>query len=199
MGRADQRDASRALLLDVARDLFARHGYDRTSVAMVSEAAGVTHGALYHHFGSKSVLFDEVLRAVASSVAERIAEHARALSGWDRLVGALDTFLDQYAEPDVMAIMLNDGPRVLGRERFAEIDRIANDSLLAGLLRTAMDEGVLAERDVTVTALVLTGALEHAASVVADAEPARRPRVRAEVRALLLAWIGALRVPDARR
>ena len=55
------RGAPRKLLLDAARDLFARQDYRSTTTREIAEAAGVTEHLLFRHFGSKAALFREAL------------------------------------------------------------------------------------------------------------------------------------------
>ncbi|BBZ11334.1 TetR/AcrR family transcriptional regulator [Mycobacterium branderi] len=55
------RGAPRTLLLDAARDLFARRDYRSTTTREIAEAAGVTEHLLFRHFGSKAGLFREAL------------------------------------------------------------------------------------------------------------------------------------------
>src|SRR3954468_17351663 len=59
-------------LLAEATRLFARQGYDRTSVQEIVEAAGVTKGALYHYFGSKDDLLHEIYGRVLRLQMERL-------------------------------------------------------------------------------------------------------------------------------
>jgi AcrR family transcriptional regulator len=74
------RAESHGRILECALGLFARHGYDRTSVAMIAEAAGVSHGLVYHYFPSK----DELLRAIFErSMADVRESFAVAASGRD--------------------------------------------------------------------------------------------------------------------
>jgi AcrR family transcriptional regulator len=54
---------TRTRLLRAAADVFAERGYDGTRVADIAEAAGVSNGALYAHFGSKAELIVAALRA----------------------------------------------------------------------------------------------------------------------------------------
>ncbi|HEY3711234.1 MAG TPA: TetR/AcrR family transcriptional regulator [Amycolatopsis sp.] len=51
-------------LLQQATKLFAKKGFDRTSVQEIVEAAGVTKGAMYHYFGSKDDLLYEIYARV---------------------------------------------------------------------------------------------------------------------------------------
>lgn len=65
-------------LLAAATRLFAEQGYDRTSVQEIVEAAGVTKGALYHYFGSKEDLLQEVYARVLRLQQERLDGFADA-------------------------------------------------------------------------------------------------------------------------
>lgn len=55
------RGAPRRLLLDAARELFARRDYRSTTTREIAQAAGVTEPLLFRHFGSKAALFREAL------------------------------------------------------------------------------------------------------------------------------------------
>lgn len=59
--QAERRAETRGRLLASARKVFAERGYQAASVDLVSERAGCTKGALYHHFGSKEGLMLELL------------------------------------------------------------------------------------------------------------------------------------------
>jgi AcrR family transcriptional regulator len=58
------RDATKASIVQAARTLFNRSGFDSVSVQQVMAEAGLTHGGFYHYFESKSDLFAEVVRSV---------------------------------------------------------------------------------------------------------------------------------------
>src|ERR1700728_2027176 len=72
--RAAQGRATRGQLIDVATSLFAEHGYEGTSIEAVLAAAGVSRGALYHHFAGKEALFTAVLDALNERITVQLAE-----------------------------------------------------------------------------------------------------------------------------
>src|SRR5277367_1071843 len=75
--RAAQGRATRGQLIEVATSLFADHGYEGTSVEAVLAAAGVSRGALYHHFAGKEALFTAVVSAISDRVTVELTEAVR--------------------------------------------------------------------------------------------------------------------------
>lgn len=75
--QAERRAETRTRLLVAARDAFAERGYQGASLDLISERAGCTKGALYHHFESKEGL---LLALLDQQFAERLAQ-ARAPTG----------------------------------------------------------------------------------------------------------------------
>src|SRR3954452_122275 len=78
--KAQQSEATRRKLLRVGRDLFARRGFADVPTEEIVRRAGVTRGALYHHFRDKRDLFAAVVEQVEQDVMERVAAAALAES-----------------------------------------------------------------------------------------------------------------------
>jgi AcrR family transcriptional regulator len=176
--KAGQREATTAALMLAARELFAERGYADVGTEEIVQRAGVTRGALYHHFrGGKEELF----RAIVVEISAETAQHVRAAAGtttdpWGALVAGIDAFLDACALPDVQRILLVDGPAVLGWEVWRTIDEQYALGLIEGALQDAVDAGEMPEQPVRAAAHVLLGALDEAAMMVARADdplPAR--------------------------
>src|SRR5947208_9897321 len=74
--KAEQSEATRGALVAAARELFAERGYAAVGTEEIVRAAGVTRGALYHHFSGKKQLFQAVYEDVEQKLVERIAESA---------------------------------------------------------------------------------------------------------------------------
>ncbi len=131
----ERSNSMRTALLHAARDLFVRHGYAATGTPEIVAAAGVTRGALYHHFADKEALF----RAVVEAEAEQIASDIRAvdfagLPPVDALIRGGDAFLAAMRVPGRTRLLLLDGPAVLGRDAMNEIDaRTGGMTLVEGL------------------------------------------------------------------
>ncbi|MFW5419899.1 TetR/AcrR family transcriptional regulator [Nocardiopsis sp. CNT-189] len=163
-GKAEQSEATRKALVAEARRLFAERGYAGVGLAEPVRAAGVTKGALYHHFGSKEGLFREVLRQVQGDVADRIERAADALRDpWDRLSAGCRAFLSAGADPGIRRIMLIDAPAVLGWEERRAMDEAASARHLADALAELVEVGAIAPRPVEPLAHLLSGAMNEAA------------------------------------
>ena len=112
--RARQAEATRSLLIDVARRMFTEQGYAATSIDDIIQQAGVARGALYHHFPGKEALFQAVYEAVEGEVVGAVVEAAAAQSSpWDAVRAGLSTFLDACLEPSFRRIVVLDSVSVL--------------------------------------------------------------------------------------
>ncbi|MGL5008349.1 MAG: TetR/AcrR family transcriptional regulator, partial [Paracoccaceae bacterium] len=119
----ERSDTMRAGLIAAARDLFLRHGFAATGTPEIVAAAGVTRGALYHHFADKTALFDAVILAEANAIATAVRDaDFTGLSPVDGMIKGGEAFLAAMQTPGRTRLMLVDAPAVLGLVRLAEID-----------------------------------------------------------------------------
>ncbi|ESX96260.1 TetR/AcrR family transcriptional regulator [Mesorhizobium sp. RSR380A] len=106
---------TRAKLITAARHAFGTIGYAEASMDDFTASAGLTRGALYHHFGDKKGLLQAVIAEIDGEMAVRIHEIAsRAPSRWQRFVDECTTYIEMALEPEIQRIMFRDGPAVLG-------------------------------------------------------------------------------------
>jgi AcrR family transcriptional regulator len=186
--RAEQVAQTRAALIAAGRRLFGEQGFAATSVDDLARAARVTTGALYHHFPTKTALFETVFEAVHR---ELMAASASAAGGAtdevDALARGFDAFLDAVLEPDVQRILITDAPAVLGLARFTELDERYAVPAIVTALQAADAAGRLHADDPETIARLLLGALVRGSMLIAgSAEPAAtRESVGRAVRALL--------------
>lgn len=186
--QAERRAATRAALMAAGRGLFAERGYDAVSSEDIVVSAGVTRGALYHHFDGKRGLFAAVYEEVEADFVGRFD-----LSGLDAgdplgvLIAAVDQFLDLSLESEVQRIALLDAPAVLGWDDWHEIEERYGLGLIEAGLAAAVDAGQIEPVPVPELALMLLGALIEAALRLAraDDQPAARRRTGDALRALL--------------
>jgi AcrR family transcriptional regulator len=133
--RARQAEATRTLLLEVARESFTTRGYAATSIDTIIEQAGVARGALYHHFSGKEALFRAVYEAVEAEVVARVMAAAAAeASPWDAVRAGLSAFLDACLEPSFRRIVVLDSVSVLQ----AKVLEVGIDPVELPMLRTVL-------------------------------------------------------------
>ncbi|MGA2828508.1 MAG: TetR/AcrR family transcriptional regulator [Streptosporangiaceae bacterium] len=180
--QADRSAATRDALVAAARRLFAAHGFAEVPADAIVAAAGVTRGALYHHFPDKTALFDAVLEAVEADIAVRLAGEVAAAGisdPVDALRQAVRTWLDICVEPEIHRIALIDGPSVLGWAHWREVCQRHVFGLVQGVVEQGIELGRIRSQPARPLAHVLMGAGDEAALYVAEA--ADRARARAEM------------------
>lgn len=155
-----QRSAqTRRTLLVAARSLFVEKGFASTSTPELVERAGVTRGALYHHFRDKSEVLYAVLEEEARQVAEEIELAAPAkASPVDALRDGSIAYLDAMAFPGRTRLLLIEGPAALGTVRMAEID----EGHAAASLREGL-EHAMPGRQIDALTNLLSAAFDRAA------------------------------------
>lgn len=186
--RAEQVAQTRAALVTAARRLFGEHGFAATSVDDVAREARVTTGALYHHFPTKTALFETVFQAVHTDL---MAASASAAAGGGEVMEAMgrgfDAFLDAVLLPDVQRIVITDGPSVLGLARFTELDERDAFGAIVAALRAATEAGTIRVEDPETIARLLLGAVTRAGMLIASSPQPQRTRdsASAAIRAVL--------------
>jgi len=191
--QAERSESTRGALLEAARMLFAEHGYAGIGTEEIVRTAGVTRGALYHHFDGKRELFAAVYEQVEIELAERIAAGALAAnaeSPLEAMRAGAEMFLRACTEPEAQQIALLDGPSVLGWDRWREIGAKHGLGLIEASLQAAIDAGAIEPQPVRPLAHVLMGALDEAAMLVARAEDPET--MRSEVGRTLDSLLAAL-------
>jgi AcrR family transcriptional regulator len=187
--KAEQRAATTARLIEVAREQFTTHGYADAPTEDIVRIAGVTRGALYHHFGSKEGLFHAVLDAVQHDVGERVEAAAGQVEGtWEQLIAGCAAFLEASRDPQVQRIMLIDAPAVLGWAAWRELDAQYSMKSLGEALAALQAQGELAPLSLDALTHLLSGAMNEAALWIAQSDqPAALDEAVAALRHLLAA------------
>jgi AcrR family transcriptional regulator len=162
-------------VLAAARELFAKDGYAATSLDAIAAAAGLTKGAVYHHFPNKR----EVFRAVYARERARVGEiettaYRRKRDPWDGFVAACVAFLEASADPGVQRITLLDAPSALGWQTMHEMFELDAFAAMRWALQSAMDAGRLSPRPVEPLVHLLHGAICEAAMEIARASDQKR-------------------------
>jgi AcrR family transcriptional regulator len=176
--KAAQSEATRAVLIETARGLFAERGYAAVGTEEIVRAAGVTRGALYHHFAGKRELFQAVYEDVERQLVERIAASAisSATDPLQALHAGAQAFLDACEDPAVQRIALVDAPSVLGWEQWREIGLRYGFGLVQATVAAAMDAGLIERQPVEALSHLLLGAIDEGAMLIARADDGGRTR-----------------------
>jgi AcrR family transcriptional regulator len=173
-GRRQQYSAStKRALVDVAEELFTEHGYANTSLDAIVAGARVTKGALYHHFSGKQALFEAVFERVETDASKTIN---KALKGsrdpWEKARAGLRSFLGVVREPRYRRIVIQEGPAVLGYERFREQEERSTFATVLDIVRSVLGAGSweLDEPMLQTFARIFFGAMSSAGESVSGAE-----------------------------
>jgi AcrR family transcriptional regulator len=140
--RAEYSASTRRALVEVAERLFTEHGYAATSLDAIVAGADVTKGALYHHYSGKQALFEAVFEMVESAGAHDIQT---ALKGdqdpYEKALAGLRAFLAVVRQPSYSRIVIQDGPSVLGHERFREQEERSTFAYVLDIVRAVLSAG----------------------------------------------------------
>lgn len=186
--------ATREALVAAARRLFAERGYGDIGTEEIVQSAGLTRGALYHHFTDKSELFAAAFEEVEIETTARITEALEEAVDLTDPIEAMRlgaaTFLDVCTEPAMARIMLLDAPSVLGWDRWTEISNQHNIGLVQALLSQGIEVGRIRRQSIPPLAHCLLGALREAALYLARADD--RTQARTDVGAVMDQFIQAI-------
>lgn len=171
--RAAQGRATRGQLIEVATRLFAEHGYEGTSIEAVLSAAGVSRGALYHHFAGKEALFEAVVAAVSDQVTVDLGEAVRGCDDpVDAMLTAALAWIGLAADPVIQRVVLVDAPSVLGWDRWRAMDDGRTLGAMRAMLQAVSDSGSLPAELVEPFSHMILAALDELVLVVARAPDA---------------------------
>jgi AcrR family transcriptional regulator len=166
-----QTAATTTALIQLARQLFVENGYAGVALEDLAARAGMTRGAIYHHFGSKQGLFEAVLTAAHAETAAAIESAAMQHSDpWEQLVAGCHAFIAAASAPSVRRILLIDGPAVLGWRRWRELDAEHSEPLLEDVLAELADAGLVDRQSTAAAGVMLSGAMNEAALWLARPE-----------------------------
>ncbi|MET2827891.1 TetR/AcrR family transcriptional regulator [Mesorhizobium shangrilense] len=162
---------TRAKLIAAARHAFGTTGYADASMDDFTASAGLTRGALYHHFGDKKGLLQAVIAEIDGEMAARVNEVAsKAPTRWQHFVDECTTYIEMALEPEIQRIMFRDGPAVLG-DPAQWPNANACVASMADHLATLQEEGmVVASLDPETAARLINGASSQASQRIANSK-----------------------------
>ncbi|WP_432570134.1 helix-turn-helix domain-containing protein [Kineococcus sp. SYSU DK005] len=180
-----QSQATAAAVLGAAQRLYGERGYAGVALEEVAAAAGVTRGAVYHHFTSRAGLFEAVLEQVQAQVAQAVQDAAQAAEAggqdaFGQLVAGCRAYLVASTAVGVRRVLLVEAPAVLGWARWRELDARYSRRLLHEGVRELLQAGRLpgagpgagagggSGGEAGAVTAVLSGAMDEAASWAAS-------------------------------
>jgi len=180
--RDEYKEATHHALLVAGRNIFAQEGFQGTRIEMISRAARVTRGALYHHFEDKKALFDAVVVLMQAEAAVKIEKEARKQPKiWDRLTVGIGAYLDICLDPAYARIVVQEAPAVLGADRYREIEETYPQALLKETLKALKRQGELDCQDIDLLSRVADAMICKMAILLPDAKDPKRLRKRGQV------------------
>ncbi|MBX9458489.1 MAG: TetR/AcrR family transcriptional regulator [Rhizobium sp.] len=161
---------TRAKLLAAARGAFGSVGYAEASMDDFTGEAGLTRGALYHHFGDKKGLLQAVIAEIDAEMSQRLVEvSAAAPTRWQGFVDECSAYIEMALEPEIQRIMFRDGPAVLG-----DISQWQNTPGCIAALGRSIDrlkaDGEMNDIDTEAAARLINGASSHMALWIANSD-----------------------------
>ncbi|WP_421579445.1 TetR/AcrR family transcriptional regulator [Shinella sp. M31] len=161
---------TRAKLIAAGRQAFGAVGYADASMDDFTASAGLTRGALYHHFGDKKGLLQAVMGEIDSEMTVRLNRiSAAAPNRWQGFVDECVAYIEMALEPEIQRIMFRDGPAVLG-----DVSQWPTSRGCIAALSRSIDQlkaaGTMAEIDTEAAARLINGASSHAALWIANSD-----------------------------
>lgn len=188
--RAQAAQETTERLIAVAHGAFAEKGFAEVSLDALAAEAGVTRGALHHHFGNKTGLFEAVLRRIDAQIGAEMQAAADASDdGWTAFRRCFHVYLDGVLRPDRCRILFQDAPAVLGMKSVDILMESGFNEMVADI-RALIEAGTLAAPDAEALGHLLNGATINLAFWSAEGLPDEDRRTRAH--ATLAALFDAL-------
>ena len=159
-----RRALTRSAVIEAAERLFGSEGFGSTTMDDIAVEAGVTKGAVYHHFKSKREVFEAVFEAVSSDLAGAVMHEVRPRGDIiEMLMSSTRLFFDLCANPATSRILLQDGPAVLGPQDWQRLDARHFGGLVTASLRMAMDAGAITHQPLEPLSNIMLAAIQAAA------------------------------------
>lgn len=175
--------ATKRALVKAAETLFTARGYAATSLDAIVADAKVTKGALYHHYSGKQALFEAVFAEVEERASQQILKAVKGVQDpWDKALEGLRAFLRVVQQPTYRRVVVQEGPAVLGYERFREQEERSTFANVLDIVRSVLEAGQweLDEPMLQTYARIFFGAMSSAGESVATADDPEEAAERVE-------------------
>jgi len=155
-------------VLSVARQMFGKHGFAKTSTSDIVKNAGIARGGLYHHFSSKKHIFRVVFRMAMEEIAEQIKFDDSVPDKKDHFLKITMAFFKACLDPERLQIVMIDAPSVLGMDEFRRLDKELLTAQLTKYLEHLMKNDIIKPIDIETMSHLLAGATNEAVLFIAQ-------------------------------
>jgi len=159
----------------IARKIFSTRGYSDTALEEIVREAGLTRGALYHHFDGKKGLFLAAFENAQSEIAARIIQATGAKgSAWEKLISSTYAFFEACRDIELQRIVLIDAPAILGWDVWLRVDEEKTHENLRTLLKELIEDGVIKPLAVEPLTHLISGACNEAVLWIAQSDDPKK-------------------------
>lgn len=192
--REDSSKHTQIALVAAARELFYERGYAAVGTEEIAAKAGVTRGALYHHFEGKAALFEAAFEAVDTDFLMLLVGCMNEVSDpFQKLVVGTRVFFDACLDAKLIRLALLDAPTVLGWSKWREIELKHGLGVIIEVLNAGMATGRFRARPVKPLGHMYFATLIELGMYLGNATDQAAARV--EVECLLLAMLESILLP----
>ncbi|MQY08828.1 TetR/AcrR family transcriptional regulator [Actinomadura macrotermitis] len=196
--REQYSEATRTALLEAATRRFAEHGFAGTSLEDVAADIRATRGAVYHHFASKTALFQAAFERAEAEMIRRVTEAAASDDPWQAALAGIDAFLEHSCDPVYGRVVWQEAPLALGWKRWRECEEKYAYGLIEQMVRDLVGAGDIPALPVEPMARVTFHIFGAAGMALADAAEGDKARVRAEYAQVIKGMLEGVRQTAAR-
>jgi AcrR family transcriptional regulator len=158
-------------LLKIAKELFSSQGYANTTLEDIVQRAGMTRGALYHHFKGKKGIFQAVFENVLEEISQKIIHvEKKTDNSWDKFVHCCCAFFESCVDSELQQILLIDGPAVLGWQTWRKIDEKKTIDTLRNHLSELIEQGFITSMPLEALTHLISGAINELVLWIAGSE-----------------------------
>lgn len=172
-----------SILMLTARKIFTTQGYANSSMEDLTAGAGLTRGALYHHFKDKKSLLSAVVNQIDTEMDARLQEVSdNAKDTWEGFRDRCRLYLEMAQEPEIQRIILRDARAVLGNPSVKAQKKCIRSMQI--LLEGLMKQEVIMHSDSEALAIYIYGALSEASFWIAESEEKNNDRLQTALKTL---------------
>ncbi|MCZ4498019.1 MAG: TetR family transcriptional regulator [Marmoricola sp.] len=182
--RAQYSASTKRALVDEATKLFTTQGYGATSLDAIVRSARVTKGALYHHFSGKQAIFEAAFEKIEADASAHIRKALKvSRDPWEKALIGLRAFLEIVQDPGYQRVVIQEGPAVLGYERFRAQEERSSFGLVQDMVRTVLEASTydLSEEMLETFSRIFFGAMSAAGETVSTAADPKAAVAQVEI------------------